>query len=220
MDIIKNLWAKIILWIANLVANSRAEFMFDKFARFLTSEGSVLDLGCGTGHIGLRIFQSNYMAYELHFLDVQPRGLDLGQRLVATPCASRITELCQGNFSLYNGETIPYKEEQFDNVLIAFVLHHCKNSEWTLQEAIRVTKKGGRIIILEDIPKTKKEARQNKVFDALVNLEFFGHPHENRTREEWEKLFSKYGLKEIAYDHWVSHLYGLPFPNAMFVLEK
>ena len=220
MNIIRNLWAKIILWTANFVAIDRAKFMFDKFARFLNPEGSVLDLGCGTGHIGLQIFNSNYGAYELHFLDIQPKGLDLGQRLVATPCASQIAKLCQGNFSLYAGGVIPEKNERFDNVLIAFVLHHCKNPEQTLQEALRVTKKGGRIIILEDIPLSEKEAKQNKFFDALVNLEFFGHPHENRTREEWENLFSKYGLKEITYDHWVSYLYKMPFPNAMFILEK
>jgi len=220
MNIIKNLWQIIILWVANLVASGRAKFMFDKFARFLNSEGNVLDLGCGTGHIGLRIFQSNHMAYELHLLDVQPKGLDLGQRLVATPCASLIAKLCRATFSLYNGEVIPYKKEQFNNVLIAFVLHHCKNPEQIFKEAIRVTKPGGRIIVLEDIPKTKKEAKQNKFFDALVNLEFFGHPHENRTREEWIKLFEKYNLKVIAEDNWVSYLYKLPFPNAMFILEK
>ena len=93
---------------------------------------------------------------------------------------------------LYDGKKIPFKDNKFDVALIITVLHHTPNPAEIIKEAKRVCK---RIIIVEDINENKFRKYLTNFLDSLYNLEFIGHPHSNKTDQEWKALFKKLELK-------------------------
>jgi ubiquinone/menaquinone biosynthesis C-methylase UbiE len=212
---IQKIWGR---FAALLLSSSfkRAKYFAERFAQYLTKGETLLDLGCGTGHIGLYV----HLQYGLKVVlaDVAPAWGYIGQWLLGVPCAKALACRHKLNYTRYDGERLPYNDNAFDVVLVAFAMHHAEYPDDVLFEAVRVAKK--RIVIFEDIPNSEREARLNRFADALVNLEFFGHPHHNRTFAEWESAFRSRGLKIVHSESFISKLFGLPFPNTMFILDK
>lgn len=93
---------------------------------------------------------------------------------------------------IYDGKRLPFKKNQFDVSLLIFVLHHTPHPEKTLAEAARVSK---RIIIMEDTYTNSFHKHVTFFLDSLLNQEFRGHPHSNKTDKQWKALFKKSGLK-------------------------
>lgn len=217
----KKFWQWLMMGLAGLVAWDRAKFMVDKFDKYLTP-GSLLDLGCGTGHIGITAkILCHDRVQDLTLVDVVPRGNALGQRLIAIPCAKALAQRHWVFYEHYDGYILPYAGRSFKNVLLAFVLHHAADSDTVLASAWAAVAGHGRLIILEDTPDSRAKAWWNKLFDSIVNLEFCGHPRGNLNEEEWERrLTALPGAKLVAKDGWTHRLFGLPFLNTMFVLEK
>ena len=117
---------------------------------------------------------------------------------------------------VYNGKNMPFKNNEFDSALIAYVLHHCEDQLKVLKDAIRVCK--GNIIIFED---TKPSPITNAM-DFLSNkLRGVETPFEFRTEKDWLKLFKKLNLKIVAVKHDVEREWFYPFvEHTMFVVKK
>jgi len=98
--------------------------------------------------------------------------------------------------------------------LLLTVLHHTPNPKEILKEASRVSK---RVIIIEDIYSNLVQKYLTFFTDSLVNFEFRGHPHSNKSVSEWNKLFNELNLKIIHEE--INQVYGL-FNQALFVVEK
>jgi hypothetical protein len=114
-------------------------------------------------------------------------------------------------FKIYDGKKIPFPEDYFDLVIIAFVLHHTEDPILILEEAKRV---GKRIIIFEDLP----EGIFGKVYCFLHwvtwNLFFGKSPKFNfHTSKEWEEIFENLGLKLISAKNFL-------IKRRIFVLER
>jgi ubiquinone/menaquinone biosynthesis C-methylase UbiE len=99
---------------------------------------------------------------------------------------------------IYDGGKMPFRNDEFDIALIVLVLHHTKNPEDILKEAKRVAKK---IIIVEETYKNIFKKYITFIWDSVINLEFLGHPHNNKTDVEWKKLFQKLRLKLLFADY-------------------
>lgn len=167
--------------------------------------------------------------YELigEFLKKNERVLDIG----AGSCVNtdllkkkgmKVTPLDVRNISvvphikpiLYDGKTIPFKKNAFDLGLILSVLHHTPDPETIIREAMRVAR---RLVIVEDIYVGWFDKFITHVLDSISNLEFFGHPHNNKTDSEWQKLFRKLKLK-IKKINYASPILGFKF--ATYYLQK
>ena len=61
----------------------------------------------------------------------------------------------------------------------------------TLREALRVAR---RAIIVEDIYYSSWGKHLVHFLDSLFNLEFSGHPHNNKDDTEWKELFHNQGV--------------------------
>jgi len=61
----------------------------------------------------------------------------------------------EGNFSVGDGQSLTFKDAQFDIILFSKSLHHHSNPTLALQETIRVLKPNGEIIIIELVPDTE-----------------------------------------------------------------
>jgi len=93
------------------------------------------------------------------------------------------------------------------------ILHHTEDPDAVLREASRIAKK---IVIIEDVYNNRLMEILTKAFDSLMNLEFFGHPHSNRTDAEWRQSFEALNLNIT---HSAIYRVGGIFKQAVYVLD-
>ena len=79
--------------------------------------------------------------------------------------------------------------------LLGLSLHHTLDPERVLGETARVAR---RIIVMEDIVKNRAHQFATWGMDSLLNLEFSGQPHHNKSDEGWRNLFDLLGLRETG----------------------
>lgn len=173
---------------------ARANYVIDKITCFLKKGDYVLDIGSGTCHICEALSKNGY---ETTPLDI--RNLSFINNIKPV---------------LYDGNTIPFDDDQFDVALFLTVLHHTPDPEKLLKEAKRVSK---RILIIEDIYTNKFHKYLTYFFDSLLNLEFINHPHTNKNDTRWKETFKLLGLKLIDTKYSRS---VLVFKRATYFLEK
>jgi SAM-dependent methyltransferase len=86
----------------------------------------------------------------------------------------------------YDGTALPFGDDSFDVALVITVLHHTTDPNTLLVEVRRVAK---RIIVIEEIYENSFEKYLTYAIDSLFNLQFFSHPHSNRTDAAWRETF-------------------------------
>lgn len=163
---------------------------------------------------------SPYLKKDELILDVGPASCTVTEALIDQ--GLRVFPLDVENFSivdkvlptLYDGDSMPFKDDQFDTSLILFVLHHTPDPAKVLAEAKRVSKK---IIILEDIVTSPAHKSLTAVLDSLMNLEFYDQPHTNKSDKEWRAVFENLGLKLLTQEYMSSTII---MRHALYFLEK
>jgi len=135
--------------------------------------GATLDYGCGSGGVG-RLIQEYQGSVTLADTYRHP---DIGR--IGLPFVL-----------LEQRAPAPLPSEAYDNVFLCTVLHHCDLPLDTLSEAIRVTRRGGSLLIIESVYGVESEviskAPPNHIVKAFAALEeegqlavnvFFDHIH-------------------------------------------
>jgi len=154
------------LWLADARAKEQ------QFLDLLQPGDRVLDLGSGPGSV-------------CHCL--RARGFDV------TPVDVKDVALAPAQRpQLYDGLHLPFADESFDVALVLTVLHHSRDPVAVLTEACRVAR---RVVVIEDVYISTPHKYLTWWTDSLVNLEFRGHPHSNRTDEGWRQLFAERGWR-------------------------
>lgn len=103
-----------------------------RIAQRLRDGDSVLDVGCGTGH----------MLAELSlFRAIAPHGVDLALH------PDRFPDI---PISCFDGRTLPFADKTFDATMVCYVLHHLEPDDAAalLAEVARVTRR--KIFLIED----------------------------------------------------------------------
>ncbi|MBO4264346.1 MAG: bifunctional demethylmenaquinone methyltransferase/2-methoxy-6-polyprenyl-1,4-benzoquinol methylase UbiE [Bacteroidales bacterium] len=105
---------------------------------------AILDLACGTGDFSIAIAEKAHPDTRIDAVDLSEGMLHvMREKLAARGLAARICPL-QGN-----GEALPFPDNRFDRVTIAFGIRNFEHRETALREILRVLKPGGRLVILE-----------------------------------------------------------------------
>ena len=164
--------------IIRCAGSHRARGMVREIEPFLNEGDKITDIGSGTCNV-CEILREN--GHDTTALDIENLSFVDGVEPV-----------------VYDGSRIPFENEEFDVSIIITVLHHVPDPESLLNEAARVSK---RVIITEDTYKGRLHKYLTWFFDSLINLEFSGHPHTNRTDEHWKETFSRLGLKLMDERH-------------------
>lgn len=164
---------------------------------FWRAGSSVLDVGAGTGEIGLYL-QSKY--------ELVCSGVD-----VVKPEANKYAMGRKGDrreflpIEIFDGASLPVPSGSKDVVLFNAVLHHAANNTLGLvKEAARVARRF--IVVLEDLHVPGHHGIDRRNFDHDPNGIF-------RTLWEWLRLFRNTpGVKDVRHDMLCQHLDDTKFP--------
>lgn len=124
-----------------------AEYKVRDVARHLAAHGmsarTVLDFGCGIGG-SIPYFRQHLANSHLTCVDVSRKSLDIAQ--------SRFPDAAQ--LRLFDGKSLPFKDNTFDVVFTACVFHHIPAAEHVrlLSEIRRVLTPGGVFFVFEHNP--------------------------------------------------------------------
>ena len=111
-----------------------------KFVKGIISSGTILDVGCGTGTLALRLVEEGY--------DVS--GLDSSEAMIAECKKKGFSKV-----SLSESTSMTFGAASFDLVISVAAFHHIGSKEKvaaTVYEMVRVCRPGGRILIWDHNP--------------------------------------------------------------------
>ncbi len=104
----------------------------------------VLDLAGGTGDLALRMSRMVGPAGEVVLSDINASMLERGrQRLIDEGVAGNV------QYVQANAECLPFPDDYFDCITIAFGLRNVTDKDAALVSMYRVLKPGGRLLVLE-----------------------------------------------------------------------
>ena len=104
----------------------------------------LLDVAGGTGDVALKFMARGGSGCTATICDISPEMLAVGRRRVADAGMDRRITLMEGN-----AETLPFADRSFDAYTIAFGIRNVTRIDKALDEAFRVLKIGGRLLVLE-----------------------------------------------------------------------
>ena len=103
-----------------------------------------LDIAGGTGDLTIQMSKQVGATGEVIISDINPAMLEQGRRrLIDKGVAGNV------KFVEANAEALPFEDNMFDCVTIAFGLRNVTNKDKALKEMNRVLKPGGRLLVLE-----------------------------------------------------------------------
>lgn len=109
----------------------------------LNGPSKVLDLATGTADLAIMIAE-RWPSSQVTGLDPSRNMLAIGEQKVERAALKDRVELVYGD-----AETLPFEDDTFDGVSIAFGIRNVPDRAQALREMARVTRPGGRIAILE-----------------------------------------------------------------------
>ncbi len=157
---------------------------------------SILDVGAGTGRLAIDLIKQNALVTAL---DVSAEMLnELKKKIKNYSKASHLKTI------VGDAESLPFDSDSFDFVVAAFLIVHLKDPRRFCDEAYRVLKPGGRLVVT-NINQT--DPPEIKTKSGLIKIESYYHRPE-RIKEILEEL--AFGIRQEIFikekDVWVNQL--------------
>lgn len=170
-------------------------------APFVVGE-RLLDLGAGEGYLAAALQERR---------EVWTCSVDVG--------GFRRT---QAPYVMYDGTRLPFADATFDTTLILLALHHCREPEAVLDEALRVSRR--RLIVMESVYRSRVERFCLHLLDGWLN----SYRHDGKMAvafsfkdpDGWRRLFDSLGLRTLQTQWlgpWWERLVHHPL---LFVMDK
>ena len=154
-----------------------------------TNPESVLDIATGTGDLAISLAKTG--AKRIVGLDLSEGMLAVGRKKIKEEGLTEKIEMTQGD-----SEALPFENDTFDAITVAFGVRNFENLEKGLAEIKRVLKPGGIFVILETSVPTKFPFKQGYYFYTKNLLPLIG------------KLFSK---DKVAYSYLSESAAAFPY---------
>lgn len=153
-------------------SSRKASIKWKRIGSFYSDGETVVDVGCGNGALSLQMREAGVNVLPVDVVD-----------------KSIFKELPP---QIYDGERLDLVvNENVDAVQMITMLHHVEAPEKLLKQATTVSNK---VVVMEDVYSNPLQELITHITDSIVNLEFIGHPHTNKTDEEWREIFSDFDL--------------------------
>lgn len=160
----------------------------------------VLDIATGTGDLAINIAK-NTNAKKIIGLDISEGMLEVGKQKINKENLNNEIEMVLGD-----SENIPFDDNTFDAITVAFGVRNFETLEKGLKEINRVLKPGGTFVILETSVPSKTPYKQFYKFHTNKILPLLG------------RLFSK---EQSAYEYLSESAANFPYGEALNnILEK
>ncbi|WP_394906825.1 bifunctional demethylmenaquinone methyltransferase/2-methoxy-6-polyprenyl-1,4-benzoquinol methylase UbiE [uncultured Mesonia sp.] len=154
-----------------------------------TQPKNALDIATGTGDLAISLAEAGVP--DVIGLDLSEGMLSVGRKKIENKGLGNKIKMTQGD-----SETLPFKEDTFDAITVAFGVRNFESLEKGLAEIYRVLKPGGIFIVLETSVPTKAPFKQGYKFYTKYMLPSIG------------KLFSK---DKVAYKYLSDSAAVFPF---------
>ncbi|RZS91985.1 bifunctional demethylmenaquinone methyltransferase/2-methoxy-6-polyprenyl-1,4-benzoquinol methylase UbiE [Aquimarina brevivitae] len=113
----------------------------------------ILDVATGTGDLAISMAKTG--ATEIIGLDISTGMLEVGKHKITDKGLSNRIKMVTGD-----SENLPYDDNYFDAITVAFGVRNFENLETGLSEIFRVLKPGGVFVVLETSIPTKTPYKQ------------------------------------------------------------
>ena len=153
---------------------------------------SILDIATGTGDLAINLTKTK--ASKIVGFDISQGMLQVGRKKIEKLQLTNTIEMVLGD-----SENIPFENNSFDAITIAFGVRNFENLEKGLSEIYRVLKPGGTFVVLETSVPTKSPFKQGYRFYSTKVLPLIG------------KLFSK---DKSAYKYLSDSAAAFPYGEA------
>ena len=153
----------------------------------------ILDIATGTGDLAISMTQTN--ADKIIGLDISEGMLEVGRKKIEAKKLSDKIEML-----LADSESMPFEDNTFDAITVAFGVRNFEHLEKGLSEILRVLKPGGVFVILETSIPEKTPYKQGYAFYSKNILPLIG------------KLFSK---DQSAYQYLSESASVFPYGEAL-----
>jgi demethylmenaquinone methyltransferase/2-methoxy-6-polyprenyl-1,4-benzoquinol methylase len=150
---------------------------------------TILDIATGTGD--LAILMSQTKADKIIGLDISAGMLEVGVQKIAAKNLTQTIEMVLGD-----SENMPFEDDYFDAITVAFGVRNFENLEKGLAEILRVLKPNGTFVILETSVPDKTPYKQGYQLYSNYVLPLIG------------KLFSK---DDVAYGYLSESAAAFPY---------
>ena len=154
---------------------------------------NILDIATGTGDLAILFAETS--AKEIIGLDISQGMLDIGKKKIEAKKLNTKIQMVLGD-----GENIPYSDNYFDVITVAYGVRNFENLEKGLSEILRVLKPNGTFIILETSVPTQFPFKQGYYVYTNFIMPTIG------------KLFSK---DQRAYTYLSNSAQNFPFGEAL-----
>lgn len=154
---------------------------------------TILDIATGTGDLAILMAETN--AEKIIGLDISSGMLEVGKKKIASKNLSNTIEMV-----LADSENMPFDDNYFDAITVAFGVRNFENLEKGLAEILRVLKPNGLFVILETSVPDKTPYKQGYNFYSKNILPVIG------------KLFSK---DNVAYGYLSESAAAFPYGEAL-----
>jgi demethylmenaquinone methyltransferase / 2-methoxy-6-polyprenyl-1,4-benzoquinol methylase len=154
---------------------------------------TILDIATGTGD--LAILMAKTKASKIIGLDISAGMLEVGKKKILDKNLSTTIEMV-----LADSENMPYDDNYFDAITVAFGIRNFENLEKGLGEILRVLKPNGVFVILETSIPEKTPYKQGYTFYSKNILPLIG------------KLFSK---DNVAYGYLSESAASFPYGESL-----
>lgn len=164
-----------------------------------TNPESILDIATGTGDLAILLSKSN--AKRIVGLDLSAGMLEVGKSKVSALGLQNKIEMIQGD-----SENLPFQDNTFDAITVAFGIRNFENLEKGLSEILRVLKPNGIFVILETSVPTNFPFKQGYNFYMKTFMPLMG------------KVFSK---DQKAYEYLSESAKNFPYGEKLnAILQK
>lgn len=118
-----------------------------------TNPKSILDIATGTGDLAIALAKTN--ADKIIGLDISSGMLDIGKQKILKEKLEKTIDMV-----LADSENMPFEDNTFDAITVAFGVRNFETLEKGLKEILRVLKPNGIFVILETSVPTKTPFKQ------------------------------------------------------------
>jgi demethylmenaquinone methyltransferase/2-methoxy-6-polyprenyl-1,4-benzoquinol methylase len=128
---------------------------------------NILDIATGTGDLAINLTRTN--ASQIIGLDISEGMLDVGRQKILKKELHKTIDMVVGD-----SENLPFDDNAFDAITVAFGVRNFENLEIGLAEILRVLKPGGIVVVLETSVPTKFPFKQGYYLHTRVVLPLIG----------------------------------------------